>query len=130
MGAEEIASWTSSKTKLGLQDFARQFLGEARTEISDPLKRQQTIDLMDVLLGDDWLRVFAAGMPNQMTGPPLRGSGEMPFEPSNWPEGGLHLVQLQGVLRECHLAYRDYFRAYGLLTDGEKQLHAPGGAAT
>jgi hypothetical protein len=126
VGSNEIESWTKFKADFEamrdrhMRERAREFQNLARARIPDPSKKQATVEIADLLLGDDWMRVYPAGMPKQMSGPPPPPDS-ITFEPGNWPELSTAAVTLHRAIEDCHRAYRQYWRAYDHLTDDEKQ---------
>jgi hypothetical protein len=126
VASKEIELWTKSKADFEavrdrhMRERAREFQNLARLRIDDPSKRQKTVEITDLLLGADWMRVYPAGMPKQMSGPPSPPDS-ISFEPAHWPELSREAVTLHGAIEDCYRAYRQYWRAYDLLTDEEKQ---------
>jgi hypothetical protein len=130
MGEKQIVVWQITKAQFErmrhrMRELAEEYRNLARVQISEPRRQQQAIEGAEMLLGDDWTRVFPAGMAEPMNSPPLRGFNSIPFEPGHWPE--LNPGPLHGAIGDCHQAYRRYCSAYDRLSDNEKHAHASNG---
>jgi hypothetical protein len=104
----------------------KEFQNLARVRISDLLKQRRAVELAELLLGSDWIRVFPGGMSQPMSGP-LRRPDSILFEPGHWPELSSAAATLHSTLGDCHRAYQEHCAAYDRLTDDERQIHASKG---
>jgi len=132
MSDREIESWARSKDRFEavrdryMRDRAKEFQNLARVQISDLLKQRRAVELAELLLGNDWTRVFPGGMSQTMSGPPRRPDWIL-FEPGHWPELSSAAATLHSTLGDCHRAYQEHCAAYDRLTDDERQIHASKG---
>ena len=109
-----------------MRDRAQEFQNLVRVRIRDPLRQQGAVELAELLLGDDWIRVFPGGMSQSMSDPPRRPDSIV-FEPGHWPELSSAAATLHSTHGDCHTAYREHCAAYDRLTDDERQIDAPKG---